>query len=100
MFYDLKLDDKSYRELKEEAVFHIPREYPEWTNYNSSDPGITLLQLFSWLTEVQQYHLSQPSAAKRRKYLELLGIEIQHICPSTGAVSVESGLGQIGPLRQ
>ncbi len=96
MFYDLKLDDKSYRELKEEAVFHIPREYPEWTNYNSSDPGITLLQLFSWLTEVQQYHLSQPSEAKRRKYLELLGIEIQHICPSTGAVSVESGLGQIG----
>lgn len=96
MLYHMNLDDRSYREIEEEAVFHIPREYPEWTNYNLSDPGMTLVQLFSWLAEVQQYHLSRPNAWKRRKYLKLLGTEVQHIRPSFGAVSVEPGLEQTG----
>ena len=39
MFSDLHLDDRSYREIEEEAVFHIPGEYPDWTNYNFADPG-------------------------------------------------------------
>lgn len=97
MLYDLNLDDRSYREIVEEAVFRIQGEYPEWTNYNPSDPGITLVQLFSWLTEVQQYHLSQPNEWKRRKYLKLLGTELRHIRPALGAIHVEPGLGQTGP---
>lgn len=96
MFDELKLDDRSYREIEEEAVFRIPRECPQWTNYNPSDPGITLLQLFSWLTEVQQYHLSRQSPLKRRKYLKLLGAGIQHLSPAKGAVTLEPGLGQMG----
>lgn len=95
MLYDLNLDDRSYREIEEEAVFHIQREYPEWTNYNPSDPGITLVQLLSWLTEVQQYHLSQPDEWKRRKYLKLLGVKPHHIHPAFGAVNVEPGPGQM-----
>lgn len=96
MFYDLELDSRSYREIEEDAVFHIPREYPEWTNYNLADPGMTLVQLLSWLTEVQQYHLSQPSEGKRRKYLKLLGVEVRHALPSLGAVSLETGWEQAG----
>lgn len=100
MFYDWKSGEKSYREIEEEAVFHIPREYPEWTDYNAADPGITLVQLFSWLTEVQQYHLSQPDERKRRKYLKLLGTGVRHISPAAGAVSVEyiSGGSRAGLL--
>lgn len=89
MLYDLNLDDRSYREIEEEAVFHIQGKCPEWTNYNPSDPGITLVQLFSWLTEVQQYHLSQPDEWKRRKYLKLLGAAPRHIRPARGAVNAE-----------
>ncbi|MCI8991422.1 MAG: hypothetical protein HFG80_01650 [Eubacterium sp.] len=103
MFYDMKLDDRSYREIEEEAVFHIPGECPQWTNYNPSDPGMTLVQLFSWLTEVQQYHLSQPDERKRKKYLELFGIRLRHIRPSAGAVTIEPGLEQFGkqiPLQK
>ncbi len=92
MFSDLHLDDRSYREIEEEAVFHIPGEYPDWTNYNFADPGRTLVQLFSWLTEVQQYRLSQPDERKRRKYLKLFGEEVRHSRPSAGAVCVEPGL--------
>ncbi|MBQ3104415.1 MAG: hypothetical protein IJC59_00975, partial [Lachnospiraceae bacterium] len=89
MLNRLNLDDRTYQEIESDAIYHIPREYPEWTNYNPSDPGITLIQLFSWLKEVQQYHLSQLSDRKRRKYLRLLGMEAGHILPSEGAVSVE-----------
>lgn len=103
MFDVLKLDDRSYREIEEEAVFRIPRECPQWTNYNPSDPGMTLVQLFSWLTEVQQYHLSQPSPWKRRKYLKLLGAQIRHLRPAKGTVTMEPGLERMGkqfPLLQ
>lgn len=96
MFYDLNLDDKSYHEIEEDAVFHIPKEYPEWTNYNPSDPGIMLVQLFSWLKEAQQYHLSRLSTWKRLKYLRLLGAERLFMRPAQGAVCVEPGLEQIG----
>lgn len=96
MLYDLNLDDRSYREIVEEAVFHIQGKYPDWTNYNPSDPGITLVQLFSWLTEVQQYHLSQPNEWKRRKYLKLLGTDLRHIRPALSTVNLEPGPGQIG----
>ncbi len=96
MFYDLNLDDRSYREIEADAVFRIPKEYSEWTNYNPSDPGVMLVQLFSWLTEAQQYHLSRLSIWKRLKYLRLLGVEIRHMSPARGAVCIEPGLEQIG----
>lgn len=96
MFYDLKLDDKSYSEIEADAVFAISKEYPEWTNHNPSDPGIMLLQLFSWLKEAQQYHLSRLGMQKRLKFLKLLGMEVRHMRPAEGAVYAEPGPEQAG----
>ncbi|MCI8484926.1 MAG: hypothetical protein HFH41_11395 [Lachnospiraceae bacterium] len=89
MFYNLNLDDRSYREIEEDAVFQIPGECPDWTNYNQSDPGIMLLGLLSWLKEIQQYQISQLGGWKRQKYLKLFGIKMGHIQPARGYVSVE-----------
>lgn len=96
MFYDLDLDGQSYQEIEADAVFGIPKEYPEWTNYNPSDPGIMLVQLFAWLKEAQQYHLSRLSVWKRLKYLRLLGVRLRHMRPAQGAVCAEPGLEQLG----
>ena len=96
MFYDLNLDDKSYREIEEDAIFRIPGECPEWTNYNQSDPGMMLIGLLSWLKEIQQYHISQIGGWKRQKYLKLLGTSMEHACPAKGAVSVELPAGSLG----
>ena len=96
MFYDLNLDDKSYREIEEDAIFRIPGECPEWTNYNQSDPGMMLIGLLSWLKEIQQYHISQIGGWKRQKYLKLLGTGMEHACPAKGAVSVELPAGSLG----
>ena len=89
MFYNLNLDDKSYREIEEDAIFQIPAECPDWTNYNQSDPGIMLIGLLSWLKEIQQYHISRLGGWKRQKYLKLLGIAMRHATPARGFVSAE-----------
>jgi hypothetical protein len=45
------LDDATYANLVNELVGRIPQHAPEWTNYNSSDPGFTLLDLFRFLDD-------------------------------------------------
>jgi hypothetical protein len=39
------LDDRTYEDLVAEALRLIPNYAPEWTNYNPSDPGITLIEI-------------------------------------------------------
>lgn len=97
MFYNLNLDDKSYQEIEADAVFQIPGECPDWTNYNQSDPGIMLLGLLAWLKEIQQYHISQLCGWKRQKYLKLFGVSMGCARPARGAVSVELPAGMSGP---
>ena len=45
------LDDRGYSDLLQECLLRIPRYCPEWTNYNPSEPGVTLLESFAWLTD-------------------------------------------------
>ena len=67
------LDDRTYEQLLEEAKKLIPNYAPEWTNYNPADPGITLIELFSWLTELLGYRINLVTDEHCLKYLKLLG---------------------------
>ena len=93
MFYNLNLDDKSYQEIESDAIFQIPGECPDWTNYNQSDPGIMLIGLLSWLKEIQQYQISQLCGWKRQKYLKLFGTSMRHAEAAHGSISVELPAG-------
>ena len=66
------LDDRRYADLVEEARALIPTHAPEWTNHNPSDPGITLIELFAWLTEMQIYRLNRVTDDNTRTFLRLL----------------------------
>ena len=46
------LDDRAFADIYAEALTLIPRYTPEWTDFNDSDPGITLVQLFAWMTDL------------------------------------------------
>jgi hypothetical protein len=47
------LDDLRFQsDLVDEMRKRIVRYCPEWTEYNLSDPGITLIELFAWMTEI------------------------------------------------
>ena len=68
------LDDKTFEELVKEAVSRIPVYAPEWTAHNIHDPGITFIELFAWLAEMQIYRLNMISDKSYRKFLTLVGI--------------------------
>lgn len=66
------LDDRRYTDLVDEALALIPAHAPEWTNHNPSDPGITLVELFAFLTEMLIYRLNRVTEANQRAFVQLL----------------------------
>lgn len=74
------LDDENYQEISKRAKKMIATFFPEWTDYNEHDPGITFLELFSWMKEMQQFHLNQIGKENYKKYLRLLGCSRKESC--------------------
>jgi len=66
------LDDRTYADLVQEALAMLPRYAPEWTNHNPSDPGITLIELLAYFTEMLIYRLNRISRENKIKFLQLL----------------------------
>lgn len=70
------LDDLRFqRDLVDEARKRIINYCPEWTEYNLSDPGITLIELFAWMTELMVYRLNRVPDKNYIKFLEMLGLQ-------------------------
>ena len=70
------LDDRTHRDIMDELRRLIPRYCPEWTDHNPSDPGITLLELFAWLTEMTIYKLNRVSDKTYVALLDLIGMSL------------------------
>ena len=68
------LDDRRWTELVDEGRSLIPVYSPEWTDFNPSDPGITLIELFAWIAEMDIYQLNRVPDRHKRKFLELIGV--------------------------
>lgn len=66
------LDDRRYADLVEEARSLVPSYAPEWTNHNPSDPGITLVELFAYLTEMLVYRVNRVTDDNKRAFLKLI----------------------------
>ena len=70
------LDDLRFQsDLVDEARRRIINYCPEWTEYNLSDPGITLIELFAWMTELMVYRLNRVPDKNYLKFLEMLGLQ-------------------------
>jgi hypothetical protein len=66
------LDDWTHADLTAEAQAMIPTLAPAWTDHNPSDPGITMVELLAWLTEMLMYQVDQVPPANTEKFLKLL----------------------------
>jgi predicted phage baseplate assembly protein len=73
---DIQLDDRRFQDLVSEARLKINRACPEWTEHNVSDPGITLIELFAWMTEMTIYRLNRVPDKLHVALLDLLGIQL------------------------
>ena len=91
------LDDRSFDQLVAEAKARIPVHTPEWTNLNDSDPGITIVELFAFLTENLLYRSNRIPEANRIKFLTMLGISLQPASPGNGLVAFSNDRGPLQP---
>ncbi len=81
------LDDRTFKDLVEECLLRVPRYCPEWTNHNPSDPGITMVELFGWLTDQMMMRFNQVPRRNYVAFLELLGIRLQPPAPAHTAIT-------------
>src|SRR4051794_11954961 len=72
-----QLDTRTYDDLVAELRRRIPRYTPEWTDFNESDPGMTLVELFAWLTETLLYQLYRVPDRNLLTFLKQLGLELR-----------------------
>ena len=100
MLPEILLDDVRFQELVSEARTRIVRHSPDWTEHNVSDPGITLIELFAWLTELLVYRINRIPERLHFGLLQLVGVEPRP--PECAAVTVrfmleEPGAGGVIP---
>ena len=95
------LDDRSFAQLKDELVRRIPVYTQEWTDYNETDPGIALLELFAYLGESVLYRFNQIPETTKIEFLRLLGVQARPARPATAVIAgtTELAAGVQIPLR-
>jgi predicted phage baseplate assembly protein len=81
------LDDRSFKDLVDECILRIPRYCPEWTNFNPGDPGITMVELFAWMTEQMLQRFNQVPRRNYVAFLELLGIRLHPPAPAQADIT-------------
>lgn len=84
------LDDRSYEQLRKELIERIPVYNKEWTDHNASDPGITLLELFSHLGESILHRFNQIPEKTYLEYLNLLQINRTPATSARALLSIEN----------
>ncbi len=82
-----KIDDRRYSDIVAEARTRIPRYTPEWTDVNENEPGMAIVQLFGWMTELLISRLGKVPKLNYLKFLELLGIELIPARPARAEIT-------------
>jgi hypothetical protein len=90
------IDDRTFQQLLDATLARIPSHNPEWTNFNPSDPGVTILEAFAFLTETLLYRANQIPERNRRKFLSLLGVGL---APASAARGLAQVLNERGPAE-
>jgi hypothetical protein len=80
----------SFDELVREGGSLIPAYAPQWTNHNPSDPGITLLELLAYFSEILAYRALRVTPDAKLHFLRLL--EGRAASPSDALIGVPSSV--------
>lgn len=71
-----KLDDRRFQDIVDEAKLLIPQFCPEWTDHNVSDPGVAMIELFAWMTDMLLYRVNQIPDKMYVHFLDLIGLKL------------------------
>jgi Baseplate J-like protein len=67
-----QLDDRSFAELVATLREQIPGYSREWTDFNPSDAGVMLLELWCWLAEMILYRMNQIPPRSETNFFKLI----------------------------
>jgi predicted phage baseplate assembly protein len=70
------LDDRRFQDLVDDAKRLVQQRCPEWTDHNVSDPGVTLIEAFAFMTDQLLYRLNRVPDRHYVKFLELIGVRL------------------------
>jgi hypothetical protein len=82
-----KLDDRRWQDLTQEAIPLIPRYAPQWTDFNAHDPGVTLMEMFAWLSEAMVFQLNQVPDRFIWGFLEFIGYPKEGPLPARAVIT-------------
>ncbi|MFZ2051629.1 MAG: hypothetical protein WAU69_11960, partial [Solirubrobacteraceae bacterium] len=103
----IELDDREFQSLVDEARLRIARRCPAWNEHNVSDPGITLIELFAWMTEMLIYRVNRIPEKVQIALLEIMGVtltpaevakaELRFMlsAPAVASVHIEAGAAEV-----
>src|SRR3979411_3022476 len=70
------LDDRRFQDLVDDAKRLVQQRFRDGTDHNVSDPGVTLIETFAWMTDQVLYRLNGVPEKNFIKCLELIGVRL------------------------
>ncbi len=92
------LDDRRFQDIVDEAKKRIPHYCKEWTDHNVSDPGVTMIELFAWMTDMLLYRLNRVPELHYVRFMEMLGITLKSPQPAKVPVTFWLSAPQTGQV--
>ena len=80
------LDDRRFQGLVDDAKRLIAARCPEWSDHNVSDPGVTLIEAFAFMTDELVYRLNRVPDKLYIAFLDLIGTTLYPPTPATADV--------------
>jgi hypothetical protein len=88
------LDTRDFESLVSDARAFIEQHAPSWTDLSEGDPGIVLVELFAYLTDIMIYRLNALPRKAYVEFLRLIGVKLEP--PAAAVVTVRFELEQPG----
>lgn len=92
------LDDRTFQDLVDDAKRHVQSVFPDWTDHNVSDPGVTLIEAVAVMVDQLVYRLNRVPDRHYVKFLELLGVRLRPPSPARGVVTFWLSAAQAVPV--
>jgi predicted phage baseplate assembly protein len=93
------LDDRRFQDLVDDAKRLVQQRCPEWTDHNVSDPGVTLIETFAWMTDQVLYRLNRVPERNYIKFLELIGVRLFPPTAARAAITFWLAAPQAGTIH-
>ena len=92
------LDDRRFQDLVDDATRMVRLRCPEWTDHNLSDPGVTLIETFAFMTDQLLYRLNRVPDRLHLTFLDLIGLRMLPPTPARTAVTFWLSTPAVTPM--